>query len=167
MVDDIEYQADMTVYLSKKKRYDDQELELEELDTKGYNLVLEHCPPELTAKLNNINSWPGTEDKQSVVMLLKMIHNIAHNMKRRNQSLMSTVENDSELYPKYQELTQSSNKFYNVFNATINTINDYGGQAGYHPQVYKNHLVASKDKDGITVKSLTAIDTDDRLALKQ
>ena len=35
MVDDIDYQADMTVYLSKKKRYDDHELEWEELDAKG------------------------------------------------------------------------------------------------------------------------------------
>ena len=109
MVDDIDYQADMKVYLSKKKRYDNQELEWEELDAKGYSLILQHCPPELTAELKNIDSWTDTEDKRSVVMLLKMIRNIAHNVEQRKQSIMSTVENDSELYLKYQESTQSTN----------------------------------------------------------
>ena len=80
---------------------------------------------------------------------------------------MSTVENYSELYLKYQELTQSANEFYKVFNATINTINAHVRQAGYHPQVYKNHLVAIKEKYRITVESLAAMDPDDRLVLKQ
>ena len=77
-------------------------------------------------------------------MLLKMICDIALNVKQRKQIIMSTVENNSELYLKYQYSTQSTNDFYKVFNATIDTINTYGGQAGYHPQVYKNHLVAIK-----------------------
>ena len=133
IVDDIDYQAYMTVYLSKKKRYDNQELELDELDAKGYSLLIQHCPPEVTAELNNIDSWPDTEDKRSVVMLLKMIRNIAHNMKQRKQSIMSIVENDLELYLKYQESMQSTSRLYKVFNATINTLNAHGGQAVYHP----------------------------------
>ena len=80
---------------------------------------------------------------------------------------MLTVENDSELYLKYQELTQSTNEFYKMFNATIDTINAHGGKAGYHPQLYNNHLLLIKDKDGITVKTLVAMDADDRLALKK
>ena len=59
-------------------------------------------------------------------MLLNMIHNITHNVNQRKQSIMSTVENDSDLYLKYQESTQSTNEFYKVFNATINTINVHG-----------------------------------------
>ena len=133
MVDDIDYQADMKVYLSKKKRYDNQELEWEELDAKGYSLILQHCPPELTAELKNIDSWTDTEDKRSVVMLLKMIRNIAHNVKQRKQSIMSTVENDSELYLKYQESMQSTSGFYKLFNATINTINAQRRTGGISP----------------------------------
>ena len=152
----------MTVYLSKKKRYDDQELEWEEFDAKGYSLVLQHCPPELMTELNNIDSWPITEDKRSFVVVLKMIRDIEHNVKQRKQNIMSTGENNSELYLKYQESTQSINEFYKVFNTTIDTINVHGGQAGYHPQVYKNHLVEIKDKDGIAVESLAAMDADDR-----
>ena len=133
MVDDIDYQSDMTVYLSKKNRYDNQELEWEELDAKGYSLILQHCPPELTAELKNIDSWTDTEDKRSVVMLLKMIRNIAHNVKQRKQSIMLTVANNSELYLKYQESMQSTSEFYKVFNAKINNINTHGGQALYHP----------------------------------
>ena len=45
MVNDIDYQADMTVYLSKMKRYDDQELEWEDLNAKDYSLVLQNFPP--------------------------------------------------------------------------------------------------------------------------
>ena len=100
-------------------------------------------------------------------MLFKMIRDITHNVKARKKSIMLTVENDSELYLKYQESTQSAKEFYKVFNTMINTINAHDGQAGYHPQVYKNHLVAIKDKDGITVESLAAMDADDRLTLKQ
>ena len=59
--------------------------------------------------LNNIDSWPVTEDKRSVVMLFKMIRNIGHNVKQRKQIIMSTVENDSEIYLKYQESTQITN----------------------------------------------------------
>ena len=33
--------------------------------------------------------------------------------------------------------------------------------------MYKNHLVEIKDKDGIAVESLAAMDADDRLTLKQ
>ena len=93
-----------------------------------------------------------------------MIRDIAHNVKQRKKSSMLIAENDSELYLKYQELTQITNEFYKVFNTTINT---HVGKAGYHLQVYINHLVAIKDKYGITVESLAAIDADDRLALKK
>ena len=43
------------------------------------------------------------------------------------------MENDSELYLKYQESMQSTSEFYKVFNAKINNINTHGGQALYHP----------------------------------
>ena len=65
-------------------------------------------------------------------MFLKMIRNIAHNVKQRKQSIMSDVEKYLDLYLKYQESTQSTNDFYNVFNATIDNINVHGGQSGYH-----------------------------------
>ena len=123
----------MTAYLSNKKRYDEQELRWEELESKGYSLVLQNFYPELTAELKNINIWPVTEDKRSVVMLLKMIRNIAHNVKQRKQSIMSTVENDSELYLKYQESMQSTSGFYKLFNATINTINAQRRTGGISP----------------------------------
>ena len=155
------------VYLSKKKMYDDKELEWEELDANGCSLLLQHFTPELTAEPKNINSSHVAEYKRSVLMLLKMIRDIAHNVNQRKQSIMLTVENYSELYLKYQESMQSTNNFYKVFNATIDTINAHGGKAGSHPQVYKNHLVAIKDKDRITVKSLAAMDADGFLALKQ
>ena len=54
-----------------------------------------------------------------------------------------------------------------MFNATIDTINAHGGQAVYHPHVYKNHLVAIKEKDGITIDSLAATEADDRLEFKR
>ena len=128
-------------------------MEWEELNAKGGRLVLHRCPPELTVELKNINSSPVTEDKRSVVILLKMIRDISYNVKQRKKSIMLTVENDSELYLKYQELTQSTNEFYKVFNARINTINTHVGQVGYQPQVYNNHLVEIKDKDGSPSRS--------------
>ena len=63
-------------------------------------------------------------------MLFKMIHYIAHNANQRKQIILSTVDNNSELYLKYQESTQSTNEFYKVLNTTIYTIKSHGGQAG-------------------------------------
>ena len=47
MVDDIDYQATMDEYLSKKRRYDAQLENWYENNVKGYYLVLQHCPKDL------------------------------------------------------------------------------------------------------------------------
>ena len=49
----------------------------------------------------------------------------------------------------------------------IETTNAHSRQAVYHPRVNKNHLVKIKEKDGITVESLAAMDAENILALKQ
>ena len=64
----IDYQADMTEHISKKKRCDDNVAEWNELNAKGYSLVLQHCHPELMGELKNDDTWPVIEDKRSVVM---------------------------------------------------------------------------------------------------
>ena len=46
-----------------------------------YNLVLQHCPPDVEAKLKNQLTWTAGQDEQNVVTLLFMIRNITHNMR--------------------------------------------------------------------------------------
>ena len=57
MVGDINYQATMDEYLRNKRRYDAQVENWDEKNAKGYYLVLQHCPEELDAELQNQDSW--------------------------------------------------------------------------------------------------------------
>ena len=53
MVDDINYQATVDDYLSKKRRYDAKLNNWDENNVKGYYLMLHHFLKELEAQLRN------------------------------------------------------------------------------------------------------------------
>ena len=67
-------------------------------NTKGYALVLQHCPKELHAKLKNQEAWAGINDTRSVVRLLVLIQNLQYNKSDRKRLIMATVKADFDLY---------------------------------------------------------------------
>ena len=56
MVSNINYQATIDEYLSKKRKYDNQLEKWDKNNAKGYYLKLQHCPKELKAELRNKDS---------------------------------------------------------------------------------------------------------------
>ena len=53
VMDDIDYTDEMDQYKSDKRKSESSADNWEENYTKGYNLVLQHCPAELEAELKN------------------------------------------------------------------------------------------------------------------
>ena len=75
-MDDIDYSDEMDQQRSNKRKSESSAENWEENDTKGYNLVLQHCPAELEAELKNQDAWGKVEDTQSVVRLLTLIRDL-------------------------------------------------------------------------------------------
>ena len=57
VMDDIDYSDEMDQQRSNKRKSESSAENWEENDTKGYNLVIQHCPAELEAELKNQNAW--------------------------------------------------------------------------------------------------------------
>ena len=73
MDDDIDYEATMDEYISKKSKYDAQLKNWEENNSKGCYLVLQHCPKELEVELRKQDSWKIAEYARSIIAILLLI----------------------------------------------------------------------------------------------
>ena len=80
---------------------------------------------------------------------------------------MATVEADADLYLGTQRLDQSTDKFYKMFTAQVDTINANGGSAGFHNGVYNKHMLALWDRDLFTADSLAAMIPAEKTALEK
>ena len=164
-VGDIDYRLTVDEFLEKKKRYDVDEECWAENNARGYNLVLQHCPPELEAELRNSDNWTVTENERSVVKLLLMIRDITHHKRERKQTVMEAVESDADLYLTSQGKNETIDDFYRVFTAQVETINAHGGQAGFHPAVFAKHLAAIRVSRGIDDVAILALSSAEKAEL--
>ena len=106
VMDDIDYSKKMDQYKSNKRKSKYSAENWEDNDAKGYNLVLQHCPAELEARLKNQDAWGEVEDTRSVVRLLTLIRYLQYNKTDRKRSIMATVEADFELFSRCQKKNQ-------------------------------------------------------------
>ena len=100
---------------------------------RAYNLVLQHCPPELETRPTTEPKWDQVRMNQGVVGLLGMIQDIAHNHDETKLGLMAIIESDMELYLGFQRPTEPGDDYMAIFNARVDTINAQEGLAGKHP----------------------------------
>ena len=98
VMDDIDYSIETDGYKRKMARYEAQTNVWADNNSKGYALVLQHCPDELETELRNQEAWAAIKDAQSVVDLLILIRDFQYNKSDRKQSIMATVEADVNLY---------------------------------------------------------------------
>ena len=111
VVDDIDYQATMDEYLSKKRRYEAQLENSGENNAKGYYLVLQHFQKDLEAELRNQDSWKTAEDARSVIAILLLIQDLSFKKTDRKRSIMATVEADVDLYLGMQRPDHSTDDY--------------------------------------------------------
>ena len=92
LVDDAKCKLDLDLFMVIQKKYKKYQGAWIETRARTYNLVLQHCLPNVKAELKNQSTWTGGKDKQNVVTLLLMIRNITHNMRESEQGVMAIVE---------------------------------------------------------------------------
>ena len=90
-------------YIAANKTYNTKKDKWEENRPRAYNLVLQHCPPELETRLTSQAKWKQVRENRDVVALLKMIRVIDHNHDENKPGLMAINECDLELSLGFQE----------------------------------------------------------------
>ena len=93
-------------------------------------------------------------DSKDVISLITMIRDVAHKHDDTAQVTMDLVTSDLALYTTFMTSEDDTEEFYGKFNAMAETINFHSGSAGYHPQLYVNHLTllcVENDLDQTTI----------------
>ena len=78
-MDDIDYAVETGEYSRKISRYETQLEVWGDNDTKGYALVLHHCPDELQSELKNQEALAAINDARGAVRLLVLIRDLQYN----------------------------------------------------------------------------------------
>ena len=102
--------------------------------------MLQHCPKELEAELVKQDSWKTAKYARSVITILLLTRDLSFNKTDRKKSNMSTVEANADLYLGTKWPDQSTDKFYKMFTAHVETINANRESAGFHNGVYNKKI---------------------------
>ena len=81
VVDDLEWRLDLEEYLVAKKKYTHYLEAWTENIARIYNWVLQHCPPDLEAELQNSSNWSAGQSAQNSIALFLIICDVTHNTK--------------------------------------------------------------------------------------
>ena len=93
VMDDLDYAIETGEYSRKISRYETQLEVWGDDNTKGYTLVLQHCPEELQADLKNQEVWAAIDDARSVVRLIVLSRDLQYNKSDRKRSVMAIIRN--------------------------------------------------------------------------
>ena len=108
-----------------------------------FDIVLQHCPPDLVQRLKSKDLWTVTFAKRGGIALTKMIRDMAHVHDDTTQGTMVIVPSDMTLYTTYMSKSEIPAAFCRTFQANVDTINTHRGSAGYHPQLFNDMLLAT------------------------
>ena len=100
-----------------------------------FAIVLQHCPKDLTQRLKLNPRYSVTNSTKDIIALTRMICDAAHAHYDTIQVTMAIVTSNVSLYMTYMSKTEKPVDFCCTFQATVDTINTYGGCAGQHPQL--------------------------------
>ena len=97
LVDDAECKLDLDLFMVVQKKYKKDQDTWIENRARTYNLVLQHCLPDVKAELKNQSTWTAGKDDQNVVTLLIMIRDITYNTRDSKQGVMAIIEYADEM----------------------------------------------------------------------
>ena len=76
-----------------------------------------------------------------MVTLLFMIRDITHNMRESKQGVMAIVECAVEINTTTQKYSETTEEYFDIFEARRNTVNAQYGQAGYHEGMFRKAMI--------------------------
>ena len=107
-----------------------------------FTILLQHCPKDLMQRLKLNDRYWEVNDKKDVITLVTMIRDVTHAHDDTTQGTMAILLSDIALYTTFMSSIDYTDDFYRTFLAMVETINVYCGSAGYHPQLFADHLSA-------------------------
>ena len=111
----------------------------ESVKVKVMQLLLQHTEPSLKDRLKATEKWTDIKANDDVVGLMKLIRSFAHDDCDFKQGTMAYVDNDLRFYLGYQRRNESLEEYRKNFKARADVIEAFGGDAGYHKELYLEH----------------------------
>ena len=130
------------IYMLHYKNWLSEDLNWKTNRSRVYNLVLQHCPPDLEEILKTMKAWSGVSSGYDAIGLLKMLRDVAHDQTESKQTVMGFVEAIAELFTYHQSEKESDDEYGIMFNAYVDSIKAHGGQPWHHPGLAKQHMLA-------------------------
>ena len=75
-----------------------------------------------------------------------MIRNITHIMRESKQVVMAIIECAVEMNSTVQKSSQTTDEYFDIFEAQRNTVNAHDGLAGYHEGIFKKTTIKIMDE---------------------
>ena len=132
----------------------------EENNGKMFNLLLQHCSPELESKLESMDEWADAKENLASMVLLNMIRKVCHQHDDTKQSVMTAIKSDKDVYTFWQGSAVNNTQYLREFKARIEVVIAGGGDIGLHKGIVDSLIVASgtTDADSITGSKQEAFD---------
>ena len=85
-----------------------------------------------------------------MVTLLRMICDITHKIQESKQGVMAIVECEVEMNTTAQKPSETTEEYFDIFEARRNTMNAHDGIAGYHEGMMKKAMIKIMDEKNKT-----------------
>ena len=151
LVDNVEWKTNLDLFMVAQKKYEKYHDAWIENRARTYNLVLQHCPPDVEVELNNQSTWTVGKDDQNVFTLLRMICNIKHNMRESKQNVMAIVECAVEMNTTTHKSSETTEEYFDIFEDRKNTVNSHDRRAGYHKGMFNKAMIKIMDEKSKTI----------------
>ena len=138
VLNDADYKLDLDLFVVARKTHLLETQAWKDNNACMYNLMLQHCPKDLEAKLRNHEKWDATDLAQDAIALLRIIWDVTLNLKESRQGMMNFVKCDVELKTTAQSGNETTDKYYKVSGARKDTVNAHSGDAGHHKQMFED-----------------------------
>ena len=127
LVNDAKWKLDLDLFMVVQKKYEKDRDACIKNKAWTYNLVLQHCPPDIEVELKNQSTWTAGKDEQNVVTLLLMIRNTTHNMSEIKQSVMAIIDCAVQKKTTAHQSSETTEDYFDIFETQRNTVNTHNG----------------------------------------
>ena len=128
-----------TMFATDHREWKDNVKHWKENKSRVFEILLQHCPKDLTQRLKSIGRYEAVNDSKEGIALITMISDVAHQHDDTAQGTMDLVTINLDIYTMFMT-SEDAEEFYGTFNAMADTINVHIGSAGYHTQLYADNL---------------------------
>ena len=145
-IEEYEFKHWYDVFRKKWDRVEESQSQWTDNKTRVFAAIEIRCPDQLLEIVKGLTSYQATYVDRDVIAFLAMIRGVSHNQIETTQSTMSYVRGYVEMMSFGQEANWSSNKYYKLFTAQIETVEAHGGKPWHHPALIKEWVTTLETK---------------------